>query len=192
MANTFEGIRYFATNREMENLRQLRGDRVSLWSGGYFFIDMCRYVPHFMETVQERSLPEHCIVQNSDDVVFREFLVHPKVGAVAICVHGFNVALHESYFWFRTLTDTLRILAEMVGGIVVKPQAMEAAARRGHATATDLADYLVRKGVAFRDAHEIVARAVREADGAGVDSTISLYTNGVFARKLSVTSKYSV
>jgi hypothetical protein len=108
MANSFEGIRYFATNRDMENLRQLRGDRVSLWSGGYFFIDMCRYVPHFMETVQERSLPEHCIVQNSDDAVFREFIAHPKVGAVAICVHGFNVALHESYFWFRTLTDTLR------------------------------------------------------------------------------------
>jgi hypothetical protein len=108
MANSFEGIRYFATNRDMENLRQLRGDRVSLWSGGYFFLDMCRYVPHFMETVQERSLPEHCIVQNSDDAVFREFIAHPKVGAVAICVHGFNVALHESYFWFRTLTDTLR------------------------------------------------------------------------------------
>jgi len=39
----------------------------------------------------------------------------------------------------------------------------------GHATATDLADYLVRKGVAFRDAHEAVARAVREAERAGVD-----------------------
>jgi argininosuccinate lyase len=60
-----------------------------------------------------------------------------------------------------TLSDTLRILAEMVGGIVVKPQAMEAAARRGHATATDLADYLVKKGLAFRDAHEVVARAVK-------------------------------
>jgi argininosuccinate lyase len=39
----------------------------------------------------------------------------------------------------------------------------------GHATATDLADYLVRKGVAFRDAHEIVARAVRQAEKDGVD-----------------------
>jgi argininosuccinate lyase len=47
-----------------------------------------------------------------------------------------------------TLRDTLRIMAEMVGGIRVKPQAMEQAARRGYATATDLADYLVKKGPA--------------------------------------------
>jgi argininosuccinate lyase len=49
------------------------------------------------------------------------------------------------------------------------PAAMRAAALEGHATATDLADYLVRKGVAFRDAHEAVARAVREAEKRGVD-----------------------
>ena len=45
---------------------------------------------------------------------------------------------------------------------------MRAAAREGFATATDLADYLVRKGVPFRDAHEAVARAVRHAESAGV------------------------
>ncbi|HEX7404087.1 MAG TPA: argininosuccinate lyase, partial [Usitatibacter sp.] len=43
------------------------------------------------------------------------------------------------------------------------------ALRQGYATATDLADYLVRKGVAFRDAHEIVARAVRAAEESGRD-----------------------
>lgn len=68
-----------------------------------------------------------------------------------------------------TLTDTLRIFAELVRGIVVKPQAMERAALRGYATATDLADYLVRKGLPFRDAHETVAHAVRAAIGRGVD-----------------------
>jgi argininosuccinate lyase len=68
-----------------------------------------------------------------------------------------------------TLRDTLRIVAEMVGGIVVKADAMEAAALRGYATATDLADYLVRKGVPFRDAHEAVAHAVKAAIGQGVD-----------------------
>ena len=68
-----------------------------------------------------------------------------------------------------TLRDTLRIMAEMAGGIVVKADAMERAALRGYATATDLADYLVRKGVPFRDAHETVAHAVREAIGKGVD-----------------------
>ncbi|MDC6168005.1 MULTISPECIES: argininosuccinate lyase [unclassified Roseateles] len=68
-----------------------------------------------------------------------------------------------------TLKDTLRIFAEMAGGITVKPEAMERAALKGYATATDLADYLVKKGLAFRDAHEIVAHAVKTAIGMGVD-----------------------
>jgi argininosuccinate lyase len=67
-----------------------------------------------------------------------------------------------------TLRDTLRIFCEMVGGIVVKPEAMERAARRGYATATDLADYLVKKGLPFRDAHEAVAHAVKVAIQQGV------------------------
>ena len=59
-----------------------------------------------------------------------------------------------------TLTQTLRIYADMIGGIEVKPEAMRNAALQGYATATDLADYLVKKGVPFRDAHEAVALAV--------------------------------
>lgn len=62
-----------------------------------------------------------------------------------------------------TLKDTLRIFIELVGGIVVKPEAMERAALKGYATATDLADYLVKKGLPFRDAHEVVAHAVKVA-----------------------------
>ena len=61
-----------------------------------------------------------------------------------------------------TLTDTLRIFADMASGITVKPEAMRAAALQGFATATDLADYLVKKGLPFRDAHEAVAHAVRD------------------------------
>ena len=68
-----------------------------------------------------------------------------------------------------TLGDTLRIMAEMVGGIVVKKPAMEAAALKGYATATDLADYLVKKGLPFRDAHETVAHAVKTAIARGID-----------------------
>jgi argininosuccinate lyase len=68
-----------------------------------------------------------------------------------------------------TLADTLRIMAEMAGGIVVKKEAMERAALRGYATATDLADYLVKKGLPFRDAHEAVAHAVKIALQRGVD-----------------------
>ena len=74
-----------------------------------------------------------------------------------------------------TLADTLRIMAEMVGGITVKADAMERAALKGYATATDLADYLVKKGLPFRDAHEAVAHAVKVAIQRGVDlSELSL------------------
>ena len=74
-----------------------------------------------------------------------------------------------------TLRDTLRIFVEMIGGqvnpqtgakeggITVNAAAMEAAAQKGYATATDLADYLVKKGLPFRDAHETVAHAVKAA-----------------------------
>ena len=68
-----------------------------------------------------------------------------------------------------TVKDTLRIFAEMVGGITVKPEAMEKAALKGYATATDLADYLVKKGLPFRDAHETVAHAVKAAISHQVD-----------------------
>ena len=64
-----------------------------------------------------------------------------------------------------TLADTLAIVSDIVAtGITVDAARMRAAAAEGHATATDLADYLVRKGVPFRDAHEAVARAVRHAE----------------------------
>jgi argininosuccinate lyase len=68
-----------------------------------------------------------------------------------------------------TLAATLRIMAEMVQGIVVKPEAMQRAAQRGYATATDLADHLVNKGVPFRDAHEAVAAAVKFGLQRGLD-----------------------
>jgi argininosuccinate lyase len=80
-----------------------------------------------------------------------------------------------------TLKDTLRIFAEMVGGqlnpatgqkeggITVNAVAMEQAALKGYATATDLADYLVKKGLPFRDAHEAVAHAVKAAVSHNVD-----------------------
>ncbi|MFH2134210.1 MAG: argininosuccinate lyase [Pseudomonadota bacterium] len=68
-----------------------------------------------------------------------------------------------------TLTQTLRIYADMIAGITVKPEAMRAAAMQGYATATDLADYLVKKGMPFRDAHEAVALAVRHAEQKGCD-----------------------
>ncbi len=68
-----------------------------------------------------------------------------------------------------TVRDTLTIFADMVPGITVKADNMRAAALQGFATATDLADYLVKRGVPFRDAHEAVAHAVRECETKGCD-----------------------
>jgi argininosuccinate lyase len=68
-----------------------------------------------------------------------------------------------------TVLDTLRVFAEMMAGLKVKPEAMRRAAFEGYATATDLADYLVKKGLPFRDAHEAVALAVRAAVDAQKD-----------------------
>jgi argininosuccinate lyase len=66
-----------------------------------------------------------------------------------------------------TVLDTLRAFAEMVPGIEADAQAMRSAAEEGFSTATDLADLLVRRGLPFRDAHEVVARAVRLASERG-------------------------
>jgi argininosuccinate lyase len=80
-----------------------------------------------------------------------------------------------------TLKDTLRIFSEMIGGqsdaqsgqkeggITVNAEAMQAATKKGYATATDLADYLVKKGLPFRDAHEVVAHAEKTAQAQNLD-----------------------
>ena len=68
-----------------------------------------------------------------------------------------------------TLTDTLRVFAGMLRGVTVNKEAMRRAAQEGYATATDLADYLVKRGLPFREAHEAVSRAVRFASDRGVD-----------------------
>jgi argininosuccinate lyase len=74
-----------------------------------------------------------------------------------------------------TVIETLRIFADMAGGITVKADRMRQAAFEGFSTATDLADYLVKKGLPFRDAHEAVAHAVKDAAALGKDlSELSL------------------
>ena len=68
-----------------------------------------------------------------------------------------------------TLLGSLRVFADMMPALQVKAERMLEAARSGFSTATDLADYLVRKGLAFRDAHEVVGRAVRHGIEQGQD-----------------------
>lgn len=70
-----------------------------------------------------------------------------------------------------TVKDCLRAFADMVPAIQPRKDKMYEAAKRGFSTATDLADYLVRKGVPFRDAHEIVGKSV--AHGVATNKDLS-------------------
>jgi argininosuccinate lyase len=89
-----------------------------------------------------------------------------------------------------TLKDCLAVFAGMVSGLAPVPRAMRAALVEGHATATDLADYLVRRGLPFRDAHEVVARAVREAERRGTDlARLPLATLRRFSDKIGADVK---
>jgi argininosuccinate lyase len=85
-----------------------------------------------------------------------------------------------------TLLVTLEIYADMMRGITVNKTNMRQAASEGFATATDLADYLVKKGMPFRDAHEVVALAVRFAVDSQQDlSDLSLETLQGFAPQIT-------
>ncbi len=85
-----------------------------------------------------------------------------------------------------TLLVTLEIYADMMRGITVNKDNMRQAASEGFATATDLADYLVKKGMPFRDAHEVVALAVRYAVDKKVDlSDLPLATLQKFSSSIA-------
>lgn len=74
-----------------------------------------------------------------------------------------------------TLTGSLLAFADMLPNIIPNVDNMRAATMKGYATATDLADYLVKKGLPFRDAHEVVGKAVGLGVSKGVDlSELSL------------------
>jgi argininosuccinate lyase len=83
------------------------------------------------------------------------------------------------------INGSLRVFADMIPAIKVKSDNMREAALKGFSTATDLADYLVRKGVPFRDAHEIVGRAVNRGIELGKDlSQMSLKELQKFSKKI--------
>src|SRR5436853_491449 len=82
---------------------------------------------------------------------------------------GFEGLCENLFDAVDTVKDSLAVFAGLVAGLEPVPAAMHAAVLSGHATATDLADYLVKKGMPFRDAHEVVSRAVREAEASGRD-----------------------
>jgi argininosuccinate lyase len=84
-----------------------------------------------------------------------------------------------------TVRDCLRAYADMMPHVTVRREAMKKAAFTGYTTATDLADYLVARGVPFRDAHAIVGQSVRHAIDVGRDlSELSLADLQRFSDKI--------
>jgi len=104
------GIKYFATNRSMENLgRDYDVEaRQKLRSSGYYWVDMVAYMGHYLGTVESDTLDERNIVERSDDKVFDRYLADDSVKRVVVCVHGFNVHLHDAYTWYRILVSSMR------------------------------------------------------------------------------------
>jgi argininosuccinate lyase len=85
-----------------------------------------------------------------------------------------------------TLRDSLRAFADMAPNLIARKEDMREAAMRGFSTATDLADYVVRKGIPFRDAHEIVGKAVAYGLKTGKDlSEMSLEELQQFSNEIT-------
>lgn len=140
------GLRYFATNREMEHLGRIakekreereednpkkekrenkdktdRALRLQLQKGGYYFVDMAKYMAFYFGEVDTAKMPADAIVANSHNDVFKSFLENPKVGRVIICLHGFNVHLYAAHQWYRIFCDTIKNAPEYGDKFVADP-----------------------------------------------------------------------
>jgi esterase/lipase superfamily enzyme len=102
-------IRYFATNRDRDKLgRNLERDkRIQLQKGGYHWLNMDEYMSHYLGTTDSSSFPEEVYILDSDQCIFNDFLSRNSVKRIVICVHGFNVELHEAHTWYTIFTTTL-------------------------------------------------------------------------------------
>jgi esterase/lipase superfamily enzyme len=102
-------IKYFASNRDRDKLgRNLAHDkRIQLQEGGYHWLDMEKYMAYYMSTTNFQILPQDAVITESDKVVFDPFLSDPKVKRIIVCVHGFNVHLHDALTWFSVLMQSL-------------------------------------------------------------------------------------
>ena len=122
-------LKFFATNRSIDRLgRAIRKNRSAastrhrLSKGGYYFVDMDEYTRHYLATTDAEEMPTGAIVRNSGEAVFAEtFLRSPKIRSIVVCVHGFNVELHEASTWFRILTDTMKNIPGVGGRVVTSP-----------------------------------------------------------------------
>jgi hypothetical protein len=116
-------LRYFATNRDRENLgrKMKREDRIKLQRGGFHILDMKAYMSHYLAQVDAKTMPEDVIVTDSDEKLWEGYLKQSEVKQIVVCVHGFNVDLHEAQTWFGILTDSLRKVPELKDRIVTDP-----------------------------------------------------------------------
>ena len=126
-------IQFFATNRSMTDLAANvdRPTRLGLETGGYYFVDMSKYMAYYLREVERSTMPESAIVKNSNDLVFTNFLKRPEIGSIVLCVHGFNVELFEAFTWFRVLTETIKHGSQNRGRLVTGPQDIPASATAG-------------------------------------------------------------
>ena len=127
-------IKFFATNRAMENLGQTvsksdRHIRHKLSEGGYYFVNMEDYMKFYLGTTDASTMPKGAVILDSKKDVFEDFLSNDQIGAIVVCVHGFNVELYEAFTWFRILTDTMKNLPKVGKFIVTSPDELQSNAQ---------------------------------------------------------------
>ena len=119
-------LKYFATNRAVDHLGRAipsgqSAIRHKLSKGGYYFVDMEEYMRFYLGTTDAAGMPPGAIVQDSGTEVFDDFLADRRIGSIVVCVHGFNVELHEAFTWFRILTETMKHIPHVGNSVVTSP-----------------------------------------------------------------------
>ena len=119
-------LKYFATNRAVDHLGRAipKGKatvRHKLSKGGYYFIDMEKYMHYYLGTTDAAEMLPGAIVPDSTTTVFNGFLDDDRIRSIVVCVHGFNVELHEAFTWFRILTETMKHIPSVGNSVVTSP-----------------------------------------------------------------------
>jgi esterase/lipase superfamily enzyme len=114
-------IRFFATNRDRENLGRSidRDQRIHLQKGGYHWIDMKKYMAHYLATTDPSTITPNAIVPDSQETIFQHFLGQSSVKRIIIGIHGFNVPFYGALTSFSVLADTLSQSLENRGSTLI-------------------------------------------------------------------------
>ncbi|MDJ0573267.1 MAG: alpha/beta hydrolase [Pleurocapsa sp. MO_192.B19] len=121
-------IKYFATNRDREHLGRdfNRDTRIKLQKGGYNWIDTKQYMSYYLATTDPTTMPSEAIIENSQEIIFNNFLNYPSIKHIIVCIHGFNVHLHGALTSFSVLIDTLKKTTKLGSTIITDPTTDEA------------------------------------------------------------------